>query len=187
MSINDLSDTIIAKSDQLNADDLVSGSRVITVVNVVRGNNENPIIIHYQGDSGRPFKPCKTVRKLLCMAWTTDGNNWIGKSMQLYRDPSVKYAGVEVGGIRVSHLSDIPSKITASLALTRGKKKQYIIDVLQPQAKPPYPAEQFSKSINAMSDMIASGTMTAEQVINKCEQTGALTDDQKQTIRGMEK
>jgi hypothetical protein len=36
-----------------------------------------------------------------------------------------------------------------------------------------------------MSQMIIDGEFTPEQVINKCEQTGWLTDEQKQQIRAV--
>ena len=96
--VSDISDTIIPKSDQLNADDLIGSPRIIVVVGVSRGNNESPLVIHYENDNGRPYKPCKTMRKLLVAAWSSDGNQWVGRAMQLYNDPNVKWAGKAVGG-----------------------------------------------------------------------------------------
>lgn len=130
-NINNLSDTIIANSDRLNAEDLISGGIVITVTGVSRGNNDSPIIINYQNDNGKPFIPCKTVRKLLVFAWGEDGNAWVGRGMALYNDPTVKWAGKAVGGIRISHLSHINKNIEISLTATRGKKALYKIGVLQ--------------------------------------------------------
>ena len=129
--VSNLRDTIIPKSDQLNADDLIAGSMTITVSGVSRGNPENPLVINFQNDNGRPFKPCKTVRKLLVFAWGEDGNQWVGRGMVLYCDPSVKWAGKAVGGIRVSHLSHIPKPLEVNLTATRGKKSLYKINILQ--------------------------------------------------------
>lgn len=186
MNINDLSDTIIAKSDQLNADDLIN-DKMITVTNVSRGNVDNPVIVHYQNDDGRPFKPCKTVRRILIAAWGSDGNEWIGKQAVLFCDPTVVYGGKEVGGIRIRALSDIAKPLIVKLSVTRGKKKEHRIDVLQKQAKQPYPSDKFNAAINAMQSSISSGKFTPEQVITRCEATGELSDQQRQTIRDMAK
>lgn len=129
--VSDLRGTIVPKSDQLNAEQLLGGDMTITVTDVRMGNDEQPVIIHYENDNGRPFKPSKTVRKILIFAWGEDGREWIGKSMTLFNDQSVRFGGMTVGGIRVSHLSDIDREIAISLTATKGKKAQHTIQVLQ--------------------------------------------------------
>ena len=183
MNINDLSSTIIAKSDQLNADDLIGGDKIVTVTNVSIGDRDNPVIVHYDGDDGRPFKPCLTVRRILLAAWGKNGNDWIGKQARLYCDPTVVYAGKEVGGIRVSALSDMAKPLNVKLSVTRGKKKEHRIDILQRVEKPAYPADQFAAALSTIADYIQSGKMTAEQAITHCEKTGTLTEEQRQAIR----
>lgn len=122
-TVEDLSPTIIPKSDQLNADQLIGGPMTITVREVrVSTSDEQPVVVHYEGDNGRPFKPCKTMRKLLVAAWGSDGREWAGRSMTLYNEPSVKFGGMDVGGIRISHMSDIERDIRVSLTSTKGKK-----------------------------------------------------------------
>ena len=185
-NIQDLSDTIIPKSDQLNADDLVTGDRIISITGVSRGNSEHPIIIHYEGDNGRPYKPCKTMRKILLAGYGADGSLWAGKQLQLYCDPSVKWAGVEVGGIRIRAMSDLPNTLKANLMVSRGKKKEYVITVLQVQQKPAYPSDKFQAAFNSIKEYVLSGKMTHEQAINKCEQSGTLTDEMKAQIRAIE-
>lgn len=124
-SVGDLRDTIVPKSDQLNAEQLLGGPITITVTAVRRGGGEEqPVVIHYEGDGGRPYKPCKSMRKILVFAWGPDGNAWIGRSMTLYNRPDVKFGGEEVGGIRISHLSNIDRDIAVSLTATRGRKEQ---------------------------------------------------------------
>lgn len=129
--ISNLKDTIIPKSDQLNADQLLSGPMDITVTRVSRGSDDQPVTINYENDQGRPFKPCKSMRKVLIFAWGEDGREWTGKSIRLFNDPSVKWGGVMVGGIRISHLSHIDGKIQISLSATKSKKETHIIDVLR--------------------------------------------------------
>lgn len=122
-----LKDTIIPKSDQLNAEQLISKSLTITVSEVKRGQADQPVIISYENDEGRPFKPCKTMRKVLIFAWGDDGREWAGRSMTLFCDPEVKFGGVKVGGIRISHLSHIEHDLGLSLNVTKGKKGEFII------------------------------------------------------------
>ena len=74
--VTNLRDTILAKSDQLNADDIIGTGITITVTAVKRGDSaEQPVVIHYQGDNGRPYKPCKTMRRVLIAGW---GEKWRG-------------------------------------------------------------------------------------------------------------
>lgn len=119
----DISSTIVPKSDQLNADQLLNGPLTIIVTRVtMRDGEEQPVSVFYDGDKGRPFKPCKTMRKLLAYAWGANAAEWTGRAMTLCHDPDVKFGAEVVGGVRISHLSDITSDIRVSLTSTRGKK-----------------------------------------------------------------
>jgi hypothetical protein len=129
--VTDLRSTIIPKSDQLNSEQLLGGPITVKVTEVTVGStDEQPISIHYEGENGRPFKPCKTMRKVLIFAWGEDGRVWSGRSMTLYCDPTVKFGGEQVGGIRISHLSDIKGQIQVSLTATKGKKALHTIERL---------------------------------------------------------
>lgn len=131
-NVSDLRDTIIPNSNQLNAEQLIGSSMSITVTEVKRGDGDQPVSIHYENDQGRPFKPCKTMRKILIFAWGDDGREWAGKSMTIFCDPEVKFGGVKVGGIRISHLSDIERDMAVSLNTTKGKKGEFVIKKLAP-------------------------------------------------------
>ena len=127
-TVEDLRPTIIPKSDQLNAEQLLGGPMTITVTDVRLGSSEEqPVIVHYANEDGRPFKPCKTMRKVLIHAWGADGHQWAGRSLTLYNDPTVKFGGEDVGGIRISHMTDIERELKVSLTSTRGKKAKYEI------------------------------------------------------------
>lgn len=129
--ISNLRDTIVPKSDQLNADQLLSAPMTILVTDIKRGSGvDQPVIVSYLNDEGRPYKPCKTCRKILIFAWGDDGSEWIGKRMTLYCDPDIKFGGVKVGGIRISHLSNIERDMAVSLNVTKGKKGEFIIKKL---------------------------------------------------------
>lgn len=125
--VSDLRHTIVPKSDQLNADQLLGGPMTLTVTGVKLVDGEQPVVISYENDNGRPYKPCKTMRKVLIYAWGQDGRQWVGRAMTLYNDATVKVGGTDVGGIRISHLSDIPKDVRVSLTATKGKKALYEI------------------------------------------------------------
>lgn len=132
--VSNLRDTIVPKSNQLNSEQLLYGPLTITVTSVARGSDDQPITIHYRGENGRPYLPCKSMRKVLIFAWGEDGNQWVGRSMTLFNDLAVKWAGVAVGGIRISHMTHIEREISLQLTATRGKKEPFIIKVLTPPA-----------------------------------------------------
>ena len=121
----DLTESIAPKSDQLNAEDLLTGPRTFTVEKVSKGSAEQPVDIHLVEFPGRPFRPSKTVRRILVNAWGPDANTYTGRRMTLYRDPAVKFGGMDVGGIRVSHLSHIDKPLSVALTVSRGKRKAY--------------------------------------------------------------
>jgi hypothetical protein len=100
--IVDMSRFIEAKSDQLNADDLIGASKTITVTRVTGNDGDQPVSIFYEGDNGKPFKPCKTIRRVLMGVWGKYANEYVGKSMTLYRDDKVTFGGLATGGIRIS-------------------------------------------------------------------------------------
>lgn len=126
----DITPFIQAKSDQLNADDLVAGPITVQFTQVSRGNAEQPVIIRLSGGH-MPWKPSKTAMRILATAWGTNTEAWVGRWATLYRDPTVRFGGSEVGGIRVAALSHIDRALTLSLAETRGKKKAWKVDALK--------------------------------------------------------
>jgi hypothetical protein len=126
----DLTESIAPRSDQLNAEDLLTGPRTFTIENVTAGNVEQPVNVHLVEFPGRPFKPSKTVRRIMVAAWGKDSAAYTGKRMTLYRDPTVRFGGQDVGGIRVSHMSGIDKRIVVALTVTRGKRAPYTVEPL---------------------------------------------------------
>lgn len=129
----DLGATISPKSDQLNSDDLIGGPMTIkiTKVSASPSSPEQPVNIHYEGDNGKPYKACKSMRRVLVQAWGRDGSKYVGRSMTLYRDPKVMFGGIAVGGIRISHMSHIDGEMTMALTATRGSRKPYTVKPLK--------------------------------------------------------
>lgn len=120
--IVDMSRFIEAKSDQLNADDLIGSPRTVTITRVTGNDGDQPVSIFYEGDNGKPFKPCKTIRRVLMGVWGKYANDYVGKSMTLYRDDKVTFGGLETGGIRISHMSHIDKEMIVVVMKSKGKK-----------------------------------------------------------------
>jgi hypothetical protein len=137
--IEDLRSTTVPKSTQLNADQLIVGPMDLTITDVRIGPDEKqPIAVHYENEAGRPFLPCLTMRRVLLAAWGHDGREWIGKSLRVFHDPQVRFGGEDVGGVRISHMTDIPGKrIELKLTATRGKKVLYTIERMETQQSGP--------------------------------------------------
>jgi len=142
--MTDVSKTIAPKSDQLNSDDLIGGPLTIKVtrVNANEGSPEQPINVYFEGDGGKPYRPCKSMRRVMVHVWGKDGAAYVGRSLTLYRDAEVQFGGVKVGGTRISHMSDIQSPQTMALTATRANRKPFTVQPLKAEPKPDPKAEQ---------------------------------------------
>ncbi len=136
----DVGATIAARSDQLNADDLLAGPMTATVKRVRAGDNEQPIWIDLDCWS-QPWKPSKTMRRVLVECWGTNGAAYVGRSVTLFRNPDIKFGGIKVGGIEISHLSHIERPHEIALAVSRGKKQIYTIRPMQAKQQKPNAAQ----------------------------------------------
>lgn len=127
----DMRAVIIPKSDQMNADDLLAGPITITIRDIsIRPGTEQPVSIHFDGDNNKPFKPCKSMARVLVHAWGPDAKAYIGRSLTLYCDPKVIWAGMAVGGIRISHMTHIEREMLMALTATKGKRAPFIVKPL---------------------------------------------------------
>jgi len=126
----DISHTLIAKSDQLNAADLARPV-VITVRSVRVVDEEQPVCIDY-GENRPAWKPCKGMRRLLAQVWGTDTDTWIGHRVELFNDNGATWAGKAVGGIRVSAISGIDRGMSYNM---RTSKKSHTMYKIAPMEK----------------------------------------------------
>ncbi|WP_435582879.1 hypothetical protein [Amycolatopsis thermoflava] len=120
----DLSDTIAPTSDQLDAVDLLSGPRTFTVKSVSRGNAEQPVNIALV-EFPRPWRPGKSMRRVLVACWGADASKYVGRRVTLYCDPDVRFGGAAVGGTRISHLSHLDKPRSVPLLVSRGKSEMF--------------------------------------------------------------
>lgn len=127
--MGDMSSVIVPKSDQINYEDLLTGPITITITGVtVKQGAEQPVAVSFEG-SGKVYRPCKSMSKVMVKVWGSDSKAFVGHSMTLYGDPKVKWGGMEVGGIRISHMTGLSSTMALALAETKTKR---IIHQVQP-------------------------------------------------------
>lgn len=149
MNAVDMSAFIAPKSDQLNADDLIGGPRIITITRVTgnEGNVEQPVNVFFEGDGGKPFRPCKSMRRVMVAVWGADAAQYVGRSMTIWRDPEVTWGGMKVGGIRISHMSHIDEAKTMALTATQKARKPYTVRPLEIEQGPDKAKEAADKII----------------------------------------
>lgn len=178
--------TLEAKSDQLNATDIMGIDLVIRIRDAqLTQSKEQPLAIYFDGDNNRPWKPSKGMRRVLAAGWGADTENLIGKSVKLHFDETVKYAGKEVGGIRIKAMSDIDKRgMVVVEAINRQQRIPVNVAYLD-TAQPDYPSDRFTKALPVMAEKMKTGEMTLQQVIAKCQQTGKLSAEQLQQLESV--
>lgn len=125
----DLTDTIQPNSEQLDAVDLLSGPRTFTIERVSKGNAEQPVNYYLSGFP-RPWRPGKSMRRVLVGVWGADASKHVGRSLTLFCDQSVSFGGQKVGGTRISHMSHLDKPKQVPLLVTRGKSQMYTVQPL---------------------------------------------------------
>lgn len=131
----DLTPSIEARSDQINADDLVAGPATYTIREVTKGIADAPFDFNLV-ETERCYRPNKTMRRVIVNAWGPDASTYTGRRLTLYREPSIKFGGQEVGGIRISHMSHINGPVELMAQTTRGKREKFTVQPLEDAAEP---------------------------------------------------
>lgn len=177
----DMSTVIVPKSDQINAEDFLAGPKTYTIeaVHIVPGT-EQPVNIKLSGEP-RAWRPCKSMSRVLVSAWGADAKVYPGRSVTLYRDPKVKWGGLEVGGIRVSHLSHIERDMVIQLTATKGKRAPHKVQPLAAavvnhpaaDASAKSPAEKWA---DGFIDAVKAATDAEAIAALKAKHEGKLTD-----------
>ena len=166
-----IGETIQPKSDQLNADDLIGGSKTIKISQIkVYDREVQPVEISYEGDEGKPYKPSLGMRRVLVQLWGEDEQVYIGRLLTLYRNDSVKFGGYEVGGIRISHASDIKEPTRVLETVAKGKRQPITINPLKIAKKKLTDLEGAKKAIEdkkvTLEKLKAKFDLTDEQIKN---------------------
>ncbi len=180
----DMTQFTAPKSDQLNADDLIGGPRTITVsrVRASEGTPEQPVEIHIEG-SDKPYKPCKSMRRVMVALWGIDAIQYVGRSMTLYRDPEVQFGGMKVGGIRIGEMSHIDKDAQLVLTASKTKRAPYMVRKMkaqvsqptQPQTDTPAVIAEQIQNAATMADLVAIWKAAAATRRDYPEHVEALT------------
>ena len=173
----DITDSLAANSAQQNYDEYLAGPKTVTVAEVRQGTVEQPVNVELVEFPGKPFKPAKSVRRVLAAAWGTDASKWTGRRLTIYGDPSVRYGGKEVGGLRVSHVSHIDKPLTVALTVTRGKRAPFTVQPL-PDAPTPPPIPAFESEDDARTYWIKRRDEGADPAELAAIQAAAPTEPQ---------
>ena len=158
----DISETLAPKSDQQNFDDYVAGPKTLTITEVRAGTAEQPVEIHVQEYPGRPYKPSKSMRRVLVQAWGSEGSEYTGRRITLYGDPTVKFGSATVGGIKISHLSHIGKPVSVNLTVTRGRRAPFTVEPL-----PDAPTPDRGKVVDALAAISKAPDTTTLDAIEK--------------------
>ncbi len=194
MNKQELQACAIAKSDQIDADNLIGGITMdVTITAVQRGpSNEQPLQLVLK-ETEKFYRPSKTFRRALIGCFGDDPANWIGQRLRLVRNPDTMFGGVKVGGVEVSHAS-IKEPMVFMLAKTRGRKgevrvgvipnpttpmPQKVKDAVKPKAAPTAPA--------AKPAAPARGTISGDPMESDLSDIGITPDPTKPTVEQMAK
>lgn len=161
----DISAAAQPRSDQINADDLIAGPQLVTIVEVRRGTDEQPVnIVTKEFGPGRPWKPSKSMIRVLIAAWGKDASVYAGRQIMLYRDPEVRFGKEAVGGIRISAMSHIDTRLTLALTVTRGRRAPFTVDPLPdaPAAISDETADEFAQRITQAATMADLDAIAAD-------------------------
>lgn len=127
----DMTETIAPRSDQLNADDLITGPVTVTVAEVVKGSPEQPVDVRLVEYPSRAYRPSKSMRRIMVAAWGAEAAAYAGRRITLVRNPEIMFGRDKVGGIEISHLSHLEKPLTVALTATRGKRKSFTVQPLK--------------------------------------------------------
>jgi len=177
----DISRTVEPRSDQLNFDDVATTSLTMTVVEVRKGSAEQPVELHSNEYPGRPYKPGKSMRRVLIAAWGAEAAEYVGRRLTLYGDPTIRFGKDEVGGIRISHLSHLEKPLTVALTVTRGKRAPFTV---QPLTEPDLPDVMYEDDYRALVEdwlqaFAEAGTLGQLQAAWEGAGKAGITSDQK--------
>ena len=125
----DLTQSIEPRSDQVNADDLIAGPITYTIREVIGGKAEQPFDFLLV-ETERAYRPSKTMRRVIVNAWGAEASHYAGRRLTLYREPTIKFGGQTVGGIRISHMSHIDGPVEVLAQVTRGKREKFVVQPL---------------------------------------------------------
>jgi hypothetical protein len=167
--MSEMLNTIVPKADQQNFDDFIGiDFKVIKITKVLITNTDQPVSIFFENDNSKPYKPSKGMRRVIIECWGDKKENYIGRSLKLFGNPKVKWAGKEAGGIQIAELSHIDAPKTINLTVAKGKREPFTVKPL---------------IISAIDELKNAGLLSAKNGMESFTNWGkSLTADQKTSL-----
>jgi hypothetical protein len=81
---------------------------------------------------------------------------YVGRRLTIFNDPTVKWAGQEVGGVRIAALSHINKPLTVALTVSRGKRAPFTVEPLTDAPDPVTAALEQIKNAGSMGELKAA-------------------------------
>lgn len=168
------------KGDRINFEDFIMGSQDFTITKLGRkiDGGQPRLLMFFEGREETPYWVSKGMVKCLSSpdGWgNSEFSEWVGRKVRLFGEPSVMYAGKELGGVRISHISHIHAQYSTKITERRGVRIDYTI---MPLTDEMYPSSRFDANLPAWLAAIAAGKATADQILAKVQQSGKLTPEQ---------
>jgi hypothetical protein len=171
----DISSSTAPRTDQQNFDNYLAGPKTLTISEVKAGTAEQPIEIHLVEFPGQPYKPSKSMRRVLVTAWGAEASVYAGRKITLYGDPTVRFGSAVVGGLKISHLSHIDKPVKVALTVSRGKREPFTV---QPLPDTPAPVATDTSSRDWLAELAdANGDLSAIVALGKAAKTAHAGDD----------
>lgn len=169
--MSEMLETITPKADQLNFDDFIGRENLlIKITKVTISKSDQPVSIFFENDNGKPYKPSKGMRRIIIECWGDKKENYIGRSLKLFGNPKVKWAGKEAGGIQIAELSNLDATKTINLTVAKGKREPFTVNPLK---------------VSALDELKSSGLLSAKNGMEAFTVWGkGLTAEQKASLGG---
>jgi len=172
----DVTEAMEAKSDQLNAIDLIAEPKTITITAIKKGTEQQKVVVRFEGDNNKPWMANKGQTRAMATLWGSKTPAWIGQKLTLYREPTVLYRGDDAGGIRISHATGINAKTKIKLVIAKGRMVDMWVEPLNAKPRNALSDEQ----LTSISQMIVDAQNMAElSVVAKTISEGYYDDEGK--------
>jgi len=184
----DITETLAPASEQLDAIELVAGPRIFQVERVSKGNPEQPVQVYFV-DFPRPWRPSKSMRRVLAACWGVDASQWVGRKCELFFDPEVTFGKDKPGGTRISRLSHIEGPKRIPLLISKGRSGVWTVEPLPDSAPTSAPAVTDDTLADLVTTLRRKGIpedkwLAGVNAITKCAATGleVITEDQARKV-----
>ena len=146
----------VVKTDQINADDLISRSVTVQLGPCREYKDEKGgARLEFRTSAGKFWRPPPTIVRILEALWGDNPQDCVGRWVELFRDPDVRCPdGTIGGGVRIAAMSHIDRPAKVAVTIARGKKKMVTIGVLKA------PTEKAPTAAPSLSDVLSGAGLT---------------------------